>query len=219
MATTKKKTTSTAKKKPAAKKPAAKKKAPAKKKAVAKKPAAKKKAPAKKKPVAKKKPAAKKKTTAKKPAAKKKAPAKKKAVAKKKPAAKKKKPAAKKKSVAKVQAVAVQPIDISLPEIPSIPEIRLEVAPASKEIARGPFSPMPAVTIIEEDIIQPKKDLEVHRKMMVVNTCENCEHMPLRVNHLVGIMALAIAVLSGMLIYTSTPDIVNLPFSFIELFT
>lgn len=215
------------------------KKTSATKKKVVKKPAAKKKATAKKttkKPAAKKKVV--KKTTAKKKAVKKPA-AKKKAVAKKKvakkPAAKKtvkKKPAAKKKAVAKkaiVTTTASEVVELSLPEIPTIPEIRVEVAPTpvasvakaprAKEIARGPISSMPPMMIIEEDIKQPKKDLEVHRKVMVVNACDNCDHMPLRVNHLVGIMGVAIAVLSGMLLYTSTSAFDNLPYSFIQLFT
>jgi hypothetical protein len=177
-----------AKKKPAAKKTAVKKKASA-KKVVAKKVVVKKKVTAKK--AVAKKVVAKKKTVVKKVAAKK-------AVAKKKVPVKK---VVAKKKVAAKKVPAIKLV------VPSVPEIKLE-------IARGPISKMPVIAVIEEDIKAPKQHVQIHRKMVLFGSCANCEHMPMKVNKLVGVLSIAIAILSGMLLYTSSPVSFDLPFSF-----
>jgi hypothetical protein len=155
-----------------------------KKKAATKKPVAKKKAPAKKKPAAKK-PVAKKKAPAKKKPAAKKPVAKKKAPAKKKPAAKKvvKKPVA---QVAEVKPAAAKKI----------------VAEARSE-AKAAIDQAPIVTITETQVKRPNKVVEVEKRIVFVGTCANCDHLPMRVNELLGVVVVIVAILAGMLISTT----------------
>jgi len=146
------------------------------KKKVVKKVASKKPAAAKKKPVAKKKKAA--------PA--KKVVAKKKVVTKKKPATKKK-VAAKKKSVAK----KVKTLKKSVAK-KTIKEVRKD---AIKAVEHAPM-----VTVTEKRIEHANKPVEVHRRVVFVGTCANCDHVPMRVGKMLALMSLIIFVLSGIII-------------------
>ena len=130
-----------------------------------------KKAPAKKKPVAKKVV----KKAAKKPAAKKKKSVAKKPVAKKK-SAKKKKISAKKKLVA----------------MKTIAEARKEVLEAVDQA--------PVITVTEKRIKHKHKPVEVHRRIVFVGTCANCDHVPMRVSKLLALMSLIVFVLSSIII-------------------
>lgn len=150
-----------------------------------------------KKKTAAKKPAAKKKAVAKKPAAKKKAVkkpvAKKKTVAKKKPAAKKKavkKTTAKKKPAAKKTKTtnAVKPT-----------AIKKEVAAIRKEVAAA-VAEAPLVSVTEERIERPNRKTEVHRRIVFVGTCSNCDHVPVRVNKLLALLSVIIFALSAIVI-------------------
>ncbi len=170
MPTKKKAPSAAAKKKTAAKKPAAKKPAAAKKKVTAKKPVAKKKTVAKK-PVAKK-------TAAKKPAAKKKAVAKKKPVAKKVTA---KKPVAKK-------PVAKQTVELKIEKtVQQVVEEAIEMK-------------APIVSVTESKVTHEPVPVEVHRKIVYIGTCRNCDHIPMRAEKLVAVLSIMIAILSGIVI-------------------
>ena len=69
----------------------------------------------------------------------------------------------------------------------------------------------PAVAMIETETHNFNKPVEIQRKIILVGTCGNCDHMPIGVNKLVAVLSLAIAVLSGMLIYASSPMSFKMP--------
>lgn len=155
----------------------------------AKKPAAKKKAPAKKtvKKTAAKKTTAKKKTT-KKVTAKK--PAAKKATAKKTAA---KKPVAKKVTAKRTAPKKTEAVMSAKEER----EIKKEVSQARKEVIAS-VETAPVVTVTEKRIEGHHKPAEVHRRIVFIGTCSNCDHVPMRVNKLLALMSLIIFVLSGI---------------------
>lgn len=135
-----------------------------------------------------KKPAAKsttkKKTVTKKPVAKKKAAPKKRATAR------KKKPVAKKKAVKKtVKATAVPTAKIEIEEMT-----------------------VPVATIVEKTVDPVShKPKELHRKILFIGTCKNCDHVPMGVNKLVAVLSVTIAILSGLLISQSLPMSFEMP--------
>ncbi len=69
----------------------------------------------------------------------------------------------------------------------------------------------PSIAILENEIHHANKPVEIQRKIILVGTCRNCDHMPMGVNKLVAVLSLAIALLSGMLIYSSSPMQFRMP--------
>lgn len=75
-------------------------------------------------------------------------------------------------------------------------------APAKKRVVKKPAP----VVKVEEQVVPV-----VHHKYVFIGTCRNCDHMPMNVNKLVAVLSIAIAILSGMLISTSTPINFEIP--------
>jgi len=96
-----------------------------------------------------------------------------------------------------------------------ITEADLKQASSKKSSAIEIDQPMsfsaPSVAILENEIYHANKPVEIQRKIILVGTCRNCDHMPMGVNKLVAVLSLAIAVLSGMLIYSSSPTQFRMP--------
>ncbi|NQV89822.1 hypothetical protein HQ487_00270 [Candidatus Uhrbacteria bacterium] len=134
----------------------------------------------------------------KKPVAKKKTVSKKTAVKKTttKKAGAKKKPVAKK-SVAKKTPVA------------KTPELVFQVEEET----------VPVVTIIEKSAPGSRSKLEVHHKIVFLGTCRNCDHMPMGVNKLIGVLSISIAILSGLLLSTALPGNFEMPSLSVSGFT
>ena len=70
---------------------------------------------------------------------------------------------------------------------------------------------VPSLILEQSEIHELHRPVEIRRKMILVGVCRNCDHMPMGVNKLVAMLSLAIAVLSGMLIYSSSPMSLRLP--------
>jgi len=70
---------------------------------------------------------------------------------------------------------------------------------------------VPVVTVIEKEIQTSHGPVEVHHKYVFIGTCRNCDHMPMGVNKLVGVLSIAILILSGMLVSTALPYDFRLP--------
>jgi len=139
----------------------------------------------------------KKKAVKKKAAAKKKAPAKTKKVAAKKAAPKK---ATKKKSVVKKKAAKT----ITKKKVVKKAAAKKVVAKARAE-AKKAIADAPVVTITEKRITRANKPVEIHRRVVFVGSCSNCDHLPVRVSKLMALFTLIIAVLSGVIISQSLP--------------
>lgn len=90
--------------------------------------------------------------------------------------------------------------------------------PAKKRVAKKPApvvkveeQVVPVVTIVEKEVATSHGPVEVHHKYVFIGTCRNCDHMPMSVNKLVGVLSVAILILSGMLISTAFPSDFQLP--------
>ncbi|KKW31086.1 MAG: hypothetical protein UY76_C0066G0004 [Candidatus Uhrbacteria bacterium GW2011_GWA2_52_8d] len=70
---------------------------------------------------------------------------------------------------------------------------------------------VPVVEVIGKEVQTPNGSVEVQHKYVFISTCRNCDHMPMGVNALVGILSITIAILSGMIIATSLPDNFEIP--------
>jgi hypothetical protein len=131
----------------------------------------------------------------------------------KKPAAKKT-VATKKKSPAKKTASATKPSvkKISPKKVSSKRTVAKKNSPLSAvEVDQSIMFSAPSVTILENEVHHADRPLEIQRKIILVGVCRNCDHMPMGVNKLVAVLSLAIAVLSGMLIYSSSPTQLRMP--------
>jgi hypothetical protein len=67
-----------------------------------------------------------------------------------------------------------------------------------KSIKAGAHSPV--VTLIEKHFETPDKASAVHRRVVFIGKCSNCDHVPMRVSRLLALMSLLIFVLSGIII-------------------
>ncbi|NQV88819.1 MAG: hypothetical protein HQ488_00660 [Parcubacteria group bacterium] len=145
--------------------------------------------PAAKKRSAKKPAVAKKPRTAGSGSAGKAAPKKK--VVVKKTVAKKKAPA-KKKTVAKKKAVVSK----------SIAKEKIDVeAVVDQVIEEALENNMPVMAVSETKLTSNDKPVEVLRKIVYIGTCRNCDHMPMKVGKLVGVLSFVIAILSVVVIF------------------
>ena len=131
----------------------------------------------------------------------------KKLVAKKNVAPKKKSSTKKTASVAKPSVKKVSPKKLS-----SKKTVAKKSSPISTiEKGESMMFSAPSVAIFENEIHHANKPVEIQRKIILVGTCRNCDHMPMGVNKLVAVLSLAIALLSGMLIYSSSPMQFRIP--------
>ncbi|HAU66252.1 MAG: NAD-dependent DNA ligase LigA [Candidatus Uhrbacteria bacterium GW2011_GWF2_39_13] len=131
----------------------------------------------------------------------------------KKPAAKKN-VAVKKKSPVKKTASATKPSvkKVSPKKVTSKKTAAKKNSPVSAiEVDQPIMFSVPSVAILENEVHHANKAVEIQRKIILVGICRNCDHMPMGVNKLVAVLSLAIAVLSGMLIYSSSPMPFRMP--------
>lgn len=107
---------------------------------------------------------------------------------KKKPSAPKKKTAApKKKKIVKKVA-------------PKKKTTKKKPAAKKKTVSKKPAVKKQEVTIQVEVPTKPDGSVKIHKEFVVVHTCNNCDHMPLRVGKLVGIFTFIVAVLSTVIL-------------------
>ena len=131
----------------------------------------------------------------------------KKPVAKKSVTPKKKSPAKKTASATKPSVKKVSPKKVSSKKTVA----KKSASVSAIEIDQPMSFSAPSVAILENEIYHANKPVEIQRKIILVGTCRNCDHMPMGVNKLVAVLSLAIAVLSGMLIYSSSPTQFRMP--------
>lgn len=81
---------------------------------------------------------------------------------------------------------------------------------SKKKVAKQ--APQPVLTLIEHqhdedhaDHLDEKPIQKFEKRFIFVGTCNNCEHLPMRINKLVALMSVLVAVLSGMVIAESAP--------------
>ncbi|MBI2473011.1 hypothetical protein HYV70_00440 [Candidatus Uhrbacteria bacterium] len=130
-----------------------------------------------------------------------------------------KKPVAKKSLAAKKKSPVKKTVNTTKPSVkkasPKKVSSKKTVVKKSGSISIAKEEPMmfsaPSVAILENEIHHANKPVEIQRKIILVGTCRNCDHMPMGVNKLVAVLSLAIALLSGMLIYSSSPMQFRMP--------
>ena len=55
--------------------------------------------------------------------------------------------------------------------------------------------------VIKVDVpVNPDGSFEIHKEFVIVHSCNNCDHIPIRVGNLVGIFAFIVAVLSTVIL-------------------
>ncbi|PJA45448.1 hypothetical protein CO174_03005 [Candidatus Uhrbacteria bacterium CG_4_9_14_3_um_filter_50_9] len=81
--------------------------------------------------------------------------------------------------------------------------VKKEVAKVRREVAEA-IAQAPVVTMTEERIEHAHKPTEVHRRIVFVGTCSNCDHVPMRVNRLLAMFSVIIFVLSAMVLLNSS---------------
>lgn len=59
------------------------------------------------------------------------------------------------------------------------------------------------VLMQETEIHKPNHTIEIHRKLVLVGSCAQCEHMPMHTGRLVALLSVLITVLSVMLLVQS----------------
>ncbi len=162
------------------------------------------KAAAKKKPVAKKR-AAKKSVVAdkvvvsSKQVTPKKAPAKKKVVAKKAVA---KKVVAKKVVMKKVVAKKPTAKKSLVKDVAPVKDVQEKIEDTVNQVVEEALEMnAPIVTVTESKVTQKPVPVEVHRKIVYIGACRNCDHMPMRVEKLVAVLSILIAILSAVVIF------------------
>lgn len=106
---------------------------------------------------------------------------------------------------------------VSVSSVPAKKSVAKKAA-AKKRAAKKPApvvkveeQVVPVVTVVEKEVRTAHGPVEVHHKYVFIGTCRNCDHMPMSVNKLVAVLSIAIAILSGMLISTSTPISFEIP--------
>jgi hypothetical protein len=147
--------------------------------------------------------AAKKKPSAKKRAAKKPAVAKKKAAPKKKVAAKKT-VVAKKKAPAKKKAAAKKTVSKKsiVKNVAPVKDVQEKIEEAVNQVVEDAMEKdVPIVTVTESKVTKKPVPVEVHRKIVYIGTCRNCDHLPVRVNNLVAVLSVLVAILSAVVIF------------------
>jgi len=68
------------------------------------------------------------------------------------------------------------------------------------------MKPVEAMTVIEHTHMTPKAKhtpMDIKRRVVFVGTCTNCDHLPTRVNKLMTLMSLMVAILAGIVVYQS----------------
>lgn len=70
---------------------------------------------------------------------------------------------------------------------------------------------VPVVTIVEKQVHSARPVTRVLHKVVFLGSCRSCEHMPMGVNKLVGVLSIVIAILSGLLISVSVPGSFEMP--------
>ncbi|MBM5789564.1 hypothetical protein FJZ23_00505 [Candidatus Parcubacteria bacterium] len=99
---------------------------------------------------------------------------------------------------------------------------KVKKAPAKKTKAKS-SAPVLAVMVHEHEETQEQEapitpvEKIIHRfekRFVFVPSCHNCEHMPMRINRLVALMTVLVAVLSGLVIaQTQSVDLTQLLFA------
>jgi len=85
--------------------------------------------------------------------------------------------------------------------IASTPEVKIEVTQPT----------MPVMAMIKEEVQVANKPVEVHHKIVYIGTCRNCEHIPMKVDKLVAVMAVMGGVVSLLLISAVSPIHFSVP--------
>lgn len=133
----------------------------------------------------------------------------KKSVAKKKSTAKKKVTTVK--NVVEKKSVTKKPVakkKISAKKSPAKKSVVTDVPELTIQVEEQTF---PVITMVEKQVHSTQPTVEVHHKVVFLGSCKNCEHMPMGVNKLIGILSISIAILSGLLISTSLPGTFEMP--------
>jgi hypothetical protein len=110
-----------------------------------------------------------------------------------------KKTPAKKKSSVKKSSVKKKPTTKKTTPTKTSSSVKKEVEMMRKEVAEA-VSQAPIVSMDEERIEHTHKPTEVHRRVVFVGTCSNCDHVPLRLNKLLALFSVIIFVLSSIVL-------------------
>lgn len=69
------------------------------------------------------------------------------------------------------------------------------------ESGRAGFCHKTGEVVVKLDVpVNPDGTIEIHKEFVVVYSCNNCDHIPIRVGNLVGIFAFIVAVLSTVIL-------------------
>lgn len=94
-------------------------------------------------------------------------------------------------------------------------KMKKSIPKSSVQKKTKPMAAMDAPVLMEEtEVHKPNHTVEIHRKFVLVGVCSNCHHMPMRANKLVALLSLALLILSGMIIFDTAPESLDLTFGF-----